>query len=160
MIGNPLEFGEQRAQPNRAIRHDEVRGSLSGFRKCIGVSDGAVARYAPGEFDGPLEIGPSHKPLNTLVSVAKLLLQSHHGLSACRKPKVSWFDDTRVHGTDGDLMYAIAFHGEKAVGRRPPDRLDAVAQGHSHAPLIVIEPGAGVWRSFCRQPEQIFNGAF
>ena len=43
MVGKPLEFGEQRSQPNRAIGHDKFQGRLGGARKRIGIGDGAVA---------------------------------------------------------------------------------------------------------------------
>ena len=43
MVGKPLEFGEQRSEPNRAIGHDKFQGRLGRARKRIGIGDGAVA---------------------------------------------------------------------------------------------------------------------
>src|SRR5882762_8302936 len=69
MVGKPLEFRKQRAQPDRAVRHDKLRRRLGSLRKRISIGDGAVTRYASGELNGAIETGAGHEPLNTLVSI-------------------------------------------------------------------------------------------
>ncbi len=117
MVGKPLEFGDQRPQPNRAIGYDELHGGLSGPRERIGIGDRAVARYAPGELDGALKIGSDHEPLDALVGVSQPLLQPDHGLAAGGKAEMSGLDDPRVHRTDRNLMQAVAFRRQEAIGR-------------------------------------------
>ena len=128
MVGKPLELREHRAQPDRAIRHAKFQGRFGRPRKRISIGDGAVAGHASGELDGPLEIGSDHQPLDTLVGVSEPLFQPDHGLAACRKPEMPGLDDSGVHGTDRDLMQAIAFRGEEAIGRCLRQGVDASSQ--------------------------------
>ena len=43
MVGEPLEFRQERTQPDGAIRHHKFQCRLCGLRKCVGIGDGAVA---------------------------------------------------------------------------------------------------------------------
>jgi hypothetical protein len=117
MVGKPLEFSDQCPQPNRAIGHDELQGGLSGPRKRIGIGDRAVARYAPGEFGGALQIGSDHQPLDALVGVSEPLLQPDHGLAAGGKAEMPGLDDPRMHRADRYLMQAVALRRQEAIGR-------------------------------------------
>ena len=85
--------------------------------------------------------------------------QTDHGLSACREPEMSGLDDSGMHGTDRDLVQAVAFRRQEAIGRRLRQGVDAISQREALAPTIVIEPGAGIGRAFRRQAEQIVDGA-
>ena len=159
MVGEPLEFRQQRAQPDCAVRHDKLQRRLGGLRKRIGIGDGAVARYASGELDGALETGAGHQPFDTLVGISQPLFQPDHGFPAGGKPEMSGLDDARMHRTDRNLMQAVAFDRQEAIGRRRRQRVDAISQREAHAPTIVIEPGAGVGQAFRRQSEQVVDGA-
>ncbi len=160
VIGKPLEFGEQRTEPDRAIGHDEFQCGFGGLRKCVSIGDGAVARHPSGELDGSFKIGSNHEPLDALVGVSQPLLQPDHGLAACGKPEMSGLDDPRVHGTDRDLVHAVALHRQEAVGRRLRSRTDVISQRKSHIPIAVIEPGAGIGQALRRQPEQVVHRSF
>src|ERR1700676_2811621 len=109
----------------------------------MSISNSAVARYASGELDSPLEIGSGHEPLDALVGISQPLFQPDHGLAACGKAEMSGFDYARMHGPDRNLMQAVAFHRKEAIGCRPRPRVDAIAQREADAPTIVIKPGAG-----------------
>jgi hypothetical protein len=43
MVGKPLEFRDKRAQPNRALRHNNLQRGLDRPRKGKRISDRAVA---------------------------------------------------------------------------------------------------------------------
>ena len=45
MVGKPLEFGEQRSEPNRAIGYDKFQGRLGRTRERIGIGNCAVTRH-------------------------------------------------------------------------------------------------------------------
>ena len=134
MVGKPLEFREQRPQPDRAIGHDKLQRRLGGLRKRIGIGDRAVARYASGELDGPLETGSGHQPLDALVGVSQPLFQPDHGLPAGGKPEMPGLDDSGMHGTDRDLVQAVAFRRQEAIGRRFRQGVDAISQRESVRP--------------------------
>ena len=113
MVGKPLEFRQQRAQPDRAIGHDEFQRRFGRPRKRVGIGDGAVARHASGELDGALEAGAGHQPFDALVGISKPLFQPDHGLAAGGEAEMSGFDDARMHRTDRNLVQAVAFRGRK-----------------------------------------------
>ena len=134
MIGKPLEFRKQRPQPDRAVRHRKLQRRFGGLRKRIGIGDGAVARYASGELSAALDAGAAHQPLDALVGISQPLFQPDHGLPAGGKAEMSGLDDARMHGTDRNLMQAIAFRRQEAVGRRRRQRVDAISQAESVRP--------------------------
>ena len=72
---------------------------------------------------------------------------------------MSGLDDARMHRADRDLVQAVAFGRQEAVGRRLRQRVDAVSQREPHTPAIVIEPGPRIGRAFGRQSEQVVDGA-
>ena len=72
----------------------------------------------PASCDGALEVGAPHQPFDTLVGISQPLFQPDHGLPAGGKAEMSGLDDSRMHGTDRDLVQAIAFDRQEAVGRR------------------------------------------
>src|SRR5712692_4323859 len=127
MVGDPLEFCEQGTQPYCAIGYDKFEGRFSRPRKRIGIGNGAVARYASGELDSPLEVSSVHEPLDALVGISQPLFQPDHGLPARGKPEMPRFDDAGMHGPDRNLMQALAFDRKEAVGCRPRHRVDAIA---------------------------------
>ena len=61
-----------------------------------------------------------HQPLDALVGVAQPLFQPHHGLAAGGEAEMSRLDDSGMHGTDRDLVQAVAFGRQKAIGRSRP----------------------------------------
>src|SRR5437764_3340208 len=69
MIGKPLKLGEQRSYPDRAIRNRKLQRRLGGFRKSIGIRDGAVARYATGELCATFESGSDHQAFDALMGI-------------------------------------------------------------------------------------------
>lgn len=89
VICKPLKFGQQHPQPDRAIWHLQLQGGLGGFRKRIGIGDGAIARYTSGELRGALDAGTSHQPFDTLVGVSQPLFQPDHGFAAGGEPEMS-----------------------------------------------------------------------
>ena len=78
----------------------------------------------------------------------KPLFQPDHGLAAGGKAEMSGLDDTRMHRADRNLVQAVTFRGEETIGRRLRQRVDAIAQWKTHAPAVVVEPGAGIGRAF------------
>ena len=52
MIGEPLELGHQRAQPDRARRHLDAERRLDRAREGEGIGDRAVAAMRAGELRG------------------------------------------------------------------------------------------------------------
>jgi hypothetical protein len=68
-------------------------------------------------------------------------------------------DDSRVDGADGNLMQAIAFRRQEAVGRGLRQGVDAISQREARTPAVVIKPRAWIGRPFRRQAKQIVNGA-
>ena len=59
-----------------------------------------------------------HQPLDALVGISQPLFQPDHGLAARGEAEMSGLDDSGMHGTDRDLVQAVAFDGEEAIGRR------------------------------------------
>ena len=104
----------------------------------------------PGEPDGAREAGAGHEPLDALVGITQPRFQPDHGLPACGEAEMSRLDDSRVYRADGDLVHAIAFHRQEAIGCGLRRRVDAFAKGKTDAPAIVIEPGAGVGQALRR----------
>ena len=147
MVGEPLEFCEQRAQEHGAIRHDQVERRLSRSRKRVGIGDGAVARHAAGELDAAGEAGAGHQPFDALVDVSEPLLQPDYGLAAGGKTEMSGLDDPRMHRADRNLVQAVAFSCQEAIRRRLRQCVDAISQREAHAPAVVIEPGSRVGRA-------------
>ena len=150
MVGEPLELCEQGAQPNRAIRHRQIECRLTGPRKRVSIGDSAVARDPSGELDGAFEIGAGHQPLDTLVGISEPLFQPDHGLATGREAEMSGLDDSRMDGTDCDLVHPVALHGKETVGRSFRRSVDASAQWEAHAPTIVVKPGAAIGRALRR----------
>ena len=148
MVGEPLEFCQQRAQKHGAIRHGKIQSDFGRARKRVGVSYGAVARRAAGELDAARETGAGHQPVDALMDVSKPLFQPDHGLAAGGKAEMSGLDDARMHRADRNLVQAVAFRGEETVGRRLRQCVDAIPQWKAHAPAVVVEPGAGIGRAF------------
>ena len=147
MIGEPLEFCQQRAQEHGSIRHGEIQSDFSRARKRVSVSHGTVTRNAAGELNAAREAGAAHQPVDALVDVSKPLFQPDHGLAAGGKAEMSGLDDTGMHRADRNLVQAVAFRGQEAIGRRPRQRVDAIPQWETHAPAVVVEPGACIGRT-------------
>ena len=57
VVGQPLELGQQRTQPNGARWNGKLERRLGRARKRVGVGDRAVAGHAPSEFRRPSKIG-------------------------------------------------------------------------------------------------------
>ena len=110
MVGEPLEFGHQRAQPDGARRHVDVRAPLRRrARKRESIGDGAVARGAAGECAPRVEVGAGHQPLDALVHVAEPLFEPDHGLAVGGEAEMPGLDDAGMHRADRDLVQAFAF---------------------------------------------------
>src|SRR5260370_1323699 len=60
MIGQALELGHERTQPDGASRCRDLQGGFDGTGEGDGVSDGAVARRAAGEARRTPDIGANH----------------------------------------------------------------------------------------------------
>ena len=119
MIGEALEFGHDRAEVGRARRRLQRQRRFDGAGKGIGIGDGRIAGDAAGEPRRPVEIGALHQALDALVDVAEPFLQPDHGLAARGEAEMAGLDDAGVDRADGDLVQAVAFGGEEAVGRGP-----------------------------------------
>ena len=103
--------------------------------------------------------GADHQPFDALVGISQPLFQPDHGLAARGKAEMPGLDDAGMHRTDRNLVQAVAFRRQEAIGRRLRQRVDAISQREAHAPMVVIEPGAGIGQAFRRQSEQIADGA-
>ncbi len=158
VVGDPLELGHQRTQPDRARRRLDRQGRLGRPRERVGVGDRAVARGAPGELGRALQGRPGDQALDALVDIAQALLQADHGLAACGEAKMAGLDDAGMHRADRDLVQALALgRQERIVRSRVSSRL-LRAQRVTDRPAAVVEPGAGIRQALGLEPEQITDG--
>ena len=72
---------------------------------------------------------------------------------------MSGLDDAGMHRPDGDLVHAVAFHRQEAIGQRVRQCVGTFSKRKAHAPLIVIGPGTGVGQGLRDQAEQVVHGA-
>ena len=79
---------------------------------------------------------PDHEPLDALVGISQPLLQPDHGLAAGGKPEMPGLDNSGMHGTDRDLVQAVAFRRQEAIGRCVRQRVDAISQREAYAPRL------------------------
>ena len=125
MVGQPLQLRHQRAQIGRARRHFDLQGGFGGQREGIGIGDRAVAGAAAGKLGGAFEGSARHQALDALVHIAEALLQAHHVLAIGGEAEVARLDDAGMHGTDRDLVQALAFHRQERIRRRAFARVSA-----------------------------------
>ncbi len=130
MIGQPLDLGHQRAQMASARRHVHLPCRFERVSKSERIGDGAVARCAAREPCRPLEGGPRHERLNSLVHVTEALFQPYHRLAIRGKAKMSGLDNSRMHRSHWNLMQALAFDRQEVVrGRAPPPYASPACSG-------------------------------
>ena len=117
MIGQPLQLGHQRAQPDGARRRLDCRARprrrarRRGHRRpCCRRRCGRRACAARSS------VAPCHQPLDALVDIAEPLLQPHHGLAIGGEAEMAGLDDAGMHRPDRDLVQALA------LGRQEGDR--------------------------------------
>ncbi len=117
MVGEPLQFGHQRAQPHRATGNRDAERGLRGAREGDLIGDRAVAltrqaieRRASG--------WRRHQAVDAFVHVAEPLLQPHHGLAVRMKAEMAGFDDPGMDRSDWNLMQARAFRAEERIRLR------------------------------------------
>ena len=157
MIGDALELGHERAQPDRARRRLDPRCGFHRPGEGERIGDRAVARGAAGESRGAREIGSGHQPLDALVDVAEALLQAHHGLAVRGEAEVPRLDDAGVHRPDRDLVQALALDRQEPVGVGCGRLARLRAERALDTPDAVVEPGPLVEGAVCLQAEQIVN---
>ena len=116
MIGQPFEFGHQRAQILRARRRLDAERRLDRMREGDAVGDGAVAGGARGELCRLRDGRARHQRLDALVHVAEPLFEPHHGLAAGGEAEMSGLDDAGMHRADRNLMQALALDRQELVG--------------------------------------------
>ena len=140
VIGEPLHFGHQRAQPVGSRRNRDAERRLGGAREGDLIGDRAVAADAARQLGAARQIGARHQRVDALVDVAEPLLQPRDGLAGGVKAEMAGFDDAGVHRPDGNLVQARAFRGEKRVRRGRGRRRLAGPEGMADRPAAVIEP--------------------
>ena len=117
----------------------DLQGGFDGTGEGHGISDGAVARHAPGEARCTADIGASHVSLDALVDIAQPFLETDHGLAVGREPEMARFDDAGMHGTDGDFVQALAL-GRQELVRASLGRTLSLAERMAQAPSPMVEP--------------------
>ena len=156
MIGETLQFGHQRPQPDRARRNLDAERGFDRAGKGKRIGDGAVAGRPAGKLAARSMVGAGHQALDALVDVAETLLQPDNGFAACRESKMARLDDAGMHRPDRDLMQALAFRGKEPVGQPPPAAAAATAKRMAARPNGRDRATGGVSGSPCRlQPEQV-----
>ena len=122
VIGEALELGHQRAQPDRARRRLDAERRLDGAGEGERIGDRAVAGDAAGEPRRPVDVGAGHQTLDALVDVAEPLLEPHHGLAVGGEAEMAGLDDAGMDRPDRDLVQALALGGQEAIGARAAGR--------------------------------------
>ena len=145
MVGEPLQFRHQAAQPMRARGRLETQRGLDRAREGDAVGDRRVATDARGEDGGAVDTRAAHQGVDALVDIAEPLFEPHHRLAAGVEAEVARLDDPRVDGTDRYLVQSRPLHGEEGVGVRRAVMRDRSPERMAHAPSAMIEPGPGVW---------------
>ena len=115
MIGDALELGHQRAQPDGALGHLDLKRGLDGLREGHPVGHSAVARDAAGELGAFVEIGAGHQPVDALMHIAEPLFEPHHRLAIGGEAEMARLDDAGMHGPDRDLMQILALYRQEGV---------------------------------------------
>src|SRR5262245_8867095 len=144
MVAEALELGHQRTQKDRARRNLDLGRRFDGVSERERVGDRAVARGAAGQPRGRVEGCARHQPLDALVHVAEALFQPHYRLAAGGEAEVPGLDDAGVHGTDGDLVQALALDRQEDVGHAPRRRWTAPPERMLHVPEAEVEPRPGI----------------
>ena len=160
MVGEALELGHQRAQPDGARRRLDAERGLDGAREGQRVGDRAVARDAAGELRRRARAARRHQRLDALVDVAQPLLEAHHGLAVGGEAEMAGLDDAGMHRADRDLVQALAF------GRQERRRRGRTAPASRCGPSGWRTPqrpwssqGRGSGSAVRLEPEQVADGA-
>jgi hypothetical protein len=101
---------------------------------------------------------------DTFVLVAEVLFQPKYALTHHRKAEVPRLDDPGMHRTDGNLMYAIAFHHDERVvlrrcGKSFKPGVLAPQRKIVLRPGAMAQPRALVGRPLRNQADQVTTGA-
>ena len=110
----------------------------------------------PASFAAAVEVGAGHQAFDALVDIAEPLLQPHDRLAVGGEAEMAGLDDAGMDRADRDLVQALAFGGEEAIGAAAarPLRIGA-AERMAHAPAAVVEPGALVEQALRLEPEEV-----
>src|SRR5215831_3161048 len=108
MIRHALALETERAKPRRARWDRRLGHRFERLRVSQGVGDRAVAGNASGEPSAVEELQRLEALLDAFVDVTQAFLESEHLLADDLKPEMPRLDDAGVHGTDGNLVHAVA----------------------------------------------------
>jgi hypothetical protein len=147
VVGEALEFHQERAKPCCATRRLDLQRCLGCAGKCERIGDRAVSRNTSCEFRATGEIGACHQALDALVRVAEPFFESHDGFAARGEAEMSGLDDACMHGAYRDPVQMLAFDWQERVGRHAGQDALGIPQRMAESPAPVIEPGAHVRQS-------------
>ena len=109
MIGEPLQFGHQRAQIDRARRQRHCERGLGREREGIAISHRAVAGGARRQPRGVGKRRARHQALDALVHIAEPLFEPHHEFAVGGETEMAGLDNAGMHRADRDLVQRFAF---------------------------------------------------
>ena len=164
VIGEPLQFGHQRPEPDSPRRHRHLQRCLDGASEGKGIGDGRITGRAAGKLCAARDVGTGHQPVDPLVDVTQPLFQPHDGLARGSKAEMSRLDDAGMDRTNRDLVEALTFDGQEPIGRRRNrllrGRIGLCRQGAADIPAAVVEPRARVGQPLRCQSIEVSHRAF